>query len=133
MEALFSVIFYGIVIFSIVKAVKKRKNALPPEYKTVVNPRTNSSATTTKGFPKESSSMPQGFPRETGAMKHAHRRPGKYDTFNKKTKFHSKESGSMPHEHRNEKYVSMADASNLPKGYIPLNGEPVRVADLEGK
>lgn len=133
MEALFSLLFYGIVIYSIVRTIRKRKNVLPPEYKTVVNPRTNNSAITPKGFPKESSSMPQGFPRETGAMKHAHRRPGKYDTFNKKTKFHSKESGSMPHEHRNEKYVSMADASNLPKGYILLNGEPVRVADLEGK
>jgi hypothetical protein len=77
--------------------------------------------------------MAQGLPRESGAMKHTHRKPGKYDTFNKKVKFHSKESGSMPHEHRNEKYVSMADASNLPKGYILLNGEPVRVADLEGK
>ena len=132
MEALFSLIFYGVVIFSIVRAIKKRKNALPPEYKTVVSPKTNSSATR-QSFPKESSSMPQGFPRESGAMKHAHRKPGKYDTFNKKTKFHSKESGSMPHEHRNEKYVSMADASNLPKGYILLNGEPVRVADLEGK
>ena len=132
MEALFSLIFYGVVIFSIVRAIKKRKNALPPEYKTVVSPKTNSSAMR-QGFPKESSSMPQGFPRESGAMKHAHRKPGKYDTFNKKTKFHSKESGSMPHEHRNEKYVSMADASNLPKGYILLNGEPVRVADLEGK
>ena len=132
MEALFSLIFYGIVIFSIVRAIKKRKNALPPEYKTVVTPKTNKAALP-QSFPKESSSMPQGFPRESGAMKHTHRRPGKYDTFNKKTKFHSKESGSMPHEHRNEKYVSMADASNLPKGYILLNGEPVRVADLEGK
>lgn len=130
MEALFSLIFYGIVIISIVRAIKKRKNALPPEYKT---PKTNNSTIGPQNFPKESGSMSQGFPREAGAMKHTHRKPGKYDTFNKKTKFHSKESGSMPHEHRNEKYVSMADASNLQKGYILLNGEPVRVADLEGK
>ena len=133
MEALFSLIFYGVVILSIVRAIRKRKNALPPEYKTVVTPKTNNKVASSNGFQRESSSMSNGFPRESGAMKHTHRKPGKYDTFNKKTKFHSKETGSMPHEHRNEKYVSMADASNLPKGYILLNGEPVRVADLEGK
>ena len=77
MEALFSLIFYGVVIFSIVRAIKKRKNALPPEYKTVISPKTNNKVASPNGFPKESSSMSQGFPRESGAMKHAHRKPGK--------------------------------------------------------
>ena len=54
-----------------------------------------------------------------------------YDTFNKK-KF-GRESGAMPHKHEKTHYTSMADASKLPPGYILLNGEPVREADLEGK
>ena len=41
--------------------------------------------------------------------------------------------GAMPHKHEKNHYTAMADASKLPKGYILLNGEPVRVADLEGK
>ena len=43
------------------------------------------------------------------------------------------DAGTMPHKHEKNHYTSMADASKLPKGYILLNGEPVRVADLEGK
>ncbi len=30
-------------------------------------------------------------------------------------------------------YTATCDASKLPKGYILLNGEPVRVADLDEK
>ena len=68
----------------------------------------------------EASSMPQG-----------HKKMGKYDTYNKKSLFN--DSGAQPHVHETKKYRSMADASKLPPGYILLNGEPVRVADLEGK
>ncbi len=68
---------------------------------------------------------------ESGSMAHKHRTAGHYDTFNKK-KF-GRESGAMPHKHEKTHYTSMADASKLPPGYILLNGEPVRVADLEGK
>lgn len=68
---------------------------------------------------------------ESSSMPHAHSKPGKYDTYNKKTK--SNTSGAMPHRHESKKYTSMSDASKLPPGYILLNGEPVRVADLEGK
>ena len=68
---------------------------------------------------------------ESSAMPHKHRRAGVYDSYNKKTK--NNDSGTMPHKHENNHYTSMADASKLPQGYILLNGEPVRVADLEGK
>lgn len=66
-----------------------------------------------------------------GAMPHKHKSEGRYDTFNKKSWKH--ESGAMPHKHEKGHYTSMSDASKLPKGYILLNGEPVRVADLEDK
>ena len=65
-------------------------------------------------------------------------KPAKYDTYNKR----GNASGAMPHKHKEKgvydtynkrHYASMADASKLPPGYILLNGEPVRVADLEGK
>jgi hypothetical protein len=68
---------------------------------------------------------------DSGAMPHNHRESGTYDTFNRKSIFNT--SGSMPHVHSEGHYTSMADASKLPPGYILLNGEPVRVADLEGK
>ena len=110
MEAILSLLFYGAVVFYIVRTIRKKK-----------------------GLPTKDLGTFIPAAKESGAIPHKHAKPGKYDTFNKKTKFHSRESGSMPHEHSNKKYRSMADASNLPKGYILLNGEPVRVADLEGK
>ena len=69
--------------------------------------------------------------RGSGAMPHRHRKVGMYDTYNKKSFLN--DSGTMPHKHEKGHYTSMADTSKLPPGYILLNGEPVRVADLEGK
>ena len=69
--------------------------------------------------------------RESSSMTKGQKKQGKYVTYNKKTLFN--DSGAQPHKHENKKYKSMADASNLPPGFILLNGEPVRVADLEGK
>ena len=66
-----------------------------------------------------------------GAMPHKHKPANVYETYNKKSP--RNDSGTMPHKHEKNHYTSMADASKLPKGYILLNGEPVRVADLEGK
>ncbi len=66
-----------------------------------------------------------------GAMPHEHKPANVYETYNKKSP--RNDSGTMPHKHEKSHYTSMADASKLPKGYILLNGEPVRVADLEGK
>ena len=66
-----------------------------------------------------------------GAMPHVHKPANVYETYNKKSS--RNDSGAMPHKHEKNHYTSMADASKLPKGYILLNGEPVRVADLEGK
>ncbi len=69
--------------------------------------------------------------RETSSMPHEHRKAGSYDTYNKKRRNNS--DGAMPHQHEKKHYTSMSDASKLPPGFILLNGEPVRVADLEGK
>ncbi len=66
-----------------------------------------------------------------GAMPHQHKPSNVYETYNRKSS--RNDSGAMPHKHEKNHYTSMADASKLPKGYILLNGEPVRVADLEGK
>ena len=68
---------------------------------------------------------------EASAVPHKHKRDGVYETYSKKT--HNAKPGAMLHKHENGHYASMSDASNLPKGYILLNGEPVRVADLEDK
>ena len=65
------------------------------------------------------------------SMPHRHKKEGVYETYSKKT--HDTRPGAMPHKHVTKHYTSMADASNLPKGYILLNGEQVRVADLEDK
>ncbi len=73
----------------------------------------------------------KGKPKEASAMPHEHRQSGAYDTFNRRKRDNS--TGAMPHEHGTGKYRSMADASNLPPGYILLNGEMVRVADLENR
>lgn len=69
---------------------------------------------------------------QSSSMPHRHSAPGEYVSFNKYAKNNS--AGTMPHIHETRKYTaSMSDASKLPPGYILLNGEPVRVADLEGK
>ena len=70
--------------------------------------------------------------KESSSIPHRHSAPGEYVSFNKSAKNNS--AGTMPHVHETKKYTaSMSDASKLPPGYILLNGEPVRVADLEGK
>ena len=70
-------------------------------------------------------------PSQSSAMPHQHKPAGKYESYSKKT--HNRQSGAMPHKHEKDHYTSMPDVSTLPPGYILLNGEPVRVADLEGK
>ena len=70
--------------------------------------------------------------REASSMPHEHAKPGQYVSYNKRNFMNT--AGAQPHVHEAKKYTaSMADASKLPPGYILLNGEPVRVADLEGK
>lgn len=73
-------------------------------------------------------SMPVNRP---SSMAHTHSAPNSHETYNGRMRDNS--TGAQPHVHETRKYKSMADASQLPKGYILLNGEPVRVADLEGK
>ncbi|MBE5843273.1 MAG: hypothetical protein E7302_03700 [Butyrivibrio sp.] len=77
------------------------------------------------------SSAMESSRREASSMPHKHRESGVYDTFNRKS--WRNDSGSMPHKHEKSHYTAMMDVSKLPPGYILLNGEPVRVADLEGK
>lgn len=113
MEALVTIIFYLAVVLAVVHKIKKKGGIAGA------------------GIDRKPPQIP-GAVKETSAMPHEHRRPGKYDTFSGR-KTHSRESGAMPHKHETKKYTSQADASKLPPGYILLNGEPVRVADLEGK
>ncbi|MCR5156838.1 MAG: hypothetical protein K6C96_09170 [Butyrivibrio sp.] len=113
MEALFSLLFYVAVIAAVIYKVKKKGGI--------------TGAGTRPGTPQ----IP-GMSKEPSSMPHEHRRAGNYDTFSGK-KTHNRASGSMSHKHETKKYTSQADASKLPPGYILLNGEPVRVADLEGK
>ena len=112
MEAIMTIVFYLLVIVAVVYKIKKKGG--------VAGAGLDRKPTQIPGMAKEPSSMP-----------HEHRKPGRYDTFNKKSRYN--DSGTMPHKHENQKYTSQSDASHLPKGYILLNGEPVRVADLEGK
>lgn len=81
--------------------------------------------------PHRQSSAMESSRREASSMPHKHRESGVYDTFNRKS--WRNDSGSMPHKHEKSHYTAMMDVSKLPPGYILLNGEPVRVADLEGK
>ena len=69
--------------------------------------------------------------RNPGAMPHQHKPANVHETYNRRSP--RNDSGAMPHKHEKNHYTAMADASKLPKGYILLNGEPVRVADLEEK
>ena len=111
---LYLILYVGVIIF-VSSYVRKRKRNLPGN----------------QGTGPVSTMSPASMGKETSAMPHKHRPAGHYDTFNKKR--FGQEPGAMPHKHEKEHYRSMADASKLPPGYILLNGEPVRVADLEGK
>ncbi len=109
-----NLIYFGVMIFGIISlikaAAKKNKN---------------------NNTPKQMG--PQGYKgamvqRESSAMPHVHREPGVYDTANKRRRDNS--TGAMPHKH-NEVKMKHIDVATLPKGYILLNGEPVRTKDLE--
>ena len=76
-----------------------------------------------KNAPKQAS--------ESSAMPHQHRKPGQYDTHNPKRRDNS--NGTIPHEHATNALRKRVDVASLPKGYILLNGEPVKVSDLENK
>ncbi len=108
---LYLILYVGVIIF-VSSYVRKRKRNLP-------------------GNQGNSTMSPSTREREASSMPHKHRPAGHYDTFNKKR--FGQEPGAMPHKHEKDHYRSMDDASKLPPGYILLNGEPVRVADLEGK
>lgn len=119
MTSLFTYAIYIIIIYSIFAAIKKgskNKNAKSPAQQ--AKPAYGSAPRPMPGTMQDRRS-------ESGSMPHNHRESGVYDSYNRKNA--RNDSGTMPHKH------SMSDASKLPPGYILLNGEPVRVADLEGK
>ncbi len=72
-----------------------------------------------------------GGKKEASAMPHKHKKAGDYESYSERT--HNTGSGAMPHKHETKHYTSMSDASKLPKDYILLNGEPVKVSGLEEK
>ena len=115
MERYIIKVIYFVVFFFIVGSVKKAAA------KKENGGKTPTGNTPVKNIPVR--------PAQASAMPHQHKKEGVYDTYNKK----GNESGTMPHKHETGHYTSMADVSKLPPGYILLNGEPVRVADLEGK
>ena len=130
MEELISGVIYILFMVGVVKILRK-----------TVWKNSSSKGTTTGSF-SANGTMPtitsqptfttqQVRPAQSSAMPHVHKPANQYETYSKKT--HNRQSGAMPHKHEKGHYTSMADASKLPPGYILLNGEPVRVADLEGK
>ena len=122
MEGFIGSLVYLVFIIGIIFAMKKKAStgSTPNRYNTSNRP---TPTAYNNGNPYAG--------QEPSAVPHVHRAQGQYDTFNKKSIFN--ESGTMPHKHETGHYTSMPDASKLPKGYILLNGEPVRVADLENK
>ncbi len=123
MEELLSLAVYVIIIVSVIRTlVKKSKN---------VSNRGKIGKAAGGNGAKAVSKRPVTSPQKTSSVFGASKPEKKYDTFN--TKKFGRESGAMEHKHETKKFTSMCDASNLPPGYILLNGEPVRVADLENR
>ena len=124
MEELISGVIYILFVVGVVKILRK-----------TVWKNSSSQGTATGKFPANGTiptiTTQPVRPAQSSAMPHVHKPANQYESYSKKT--HNKQSGAMPHKHEKGHYTSMADASKLPPGYILLNGEPVRVADLEGK
>ncbi len=154
MSELISLVIYAVVFWGIISAVKKRKGGM---FGPVSGANQKNIPGTTAGGAHETYSGSRTHSTGGGAMPHKHE-TAKYHNRESGTiphshaekkfhsvesgsmfrrrengKFHSTESGSMAHDKESGRYRSMADASQLPPGYILLNGEPVRVADLEDK
>ena len=130
MEEILGIVVYVIFIVGILGFAKKK--GIKTTSKGVTFGNQNNQAGPAKTYqPSQPFQQKSYTNQQSSAMPHTHRKEGHYDTFNKKSIFN--ESGTMPHKHETGHYTSMSDASKLPPGYILLNGEPVRVADLEGK
>ena len=135
MEGALSVIVYVVILMGVLSYLKKKgKTGLfggKPASGNIGssgNPQMPGNAQRAQAYRESGVAKSSG---ESGAMPHRHRESGVYDTYNRKS--FRNDTGAMPHRHEKGHYTSMADASKLPPGYILLNGEPVRVADLEGK
>ena len=132
-EELIGFLVIGVVILRVVingkKATKKAQQRQVNQNNPYAQGRTNTNVAGNRA--NSYAPQMQVRPAQSSAMPHVHRPSGVYDTYNKKSG--RNDSGTMPHKHESGHYTSMMDVSKLPKGYILLNGEPVRVADLEGK
>jgi hypothetical protein len=128
MEEYLNLVIYLVFLFGVIKFLRKNiwKNA---GVKGTGNIQGQGNVPA-RGVPSPGSYQ-QARPAQSSAMPHQHKPAGKYESYSKKT--HNRQSGAMPHKHEKDHYTSMPDVSTLPPGYILLNGEPVRVADLEGK
>ena len=140
MTELISIAIYVFIFWGIISAVKKKKGGMFGPMGTSTGGGTQGASQAGAGRNYQSYSGSQTHNTAPGTIPHKHETakyhnaaPGTIPHSHKEKKFHSTESGSMAHDHFTGKYRSMADASQLPPGYILLNGEPVRVADLEGK
>ncbi len=155
MTELISIAIYVFIFWGIISAVKKRRGGMfgptatsggssqgaanaggSRNYESYSGSRTHNTAPGTVPHRHETAKYHNAAP---GTISHSHKENKTHSTESgsmfktRGGKFHSTESGSMAHDRFTGKYRSMADASQLPPGYILLNGEPVRVADLEGK
>jgi hypothetical protein len=115
-EELLSIAIWIIIIGAVLIRNKKTKSQ-------------NSNASSSQSSVRQQSMQIGG--RQSSSMPHVHKADGVHETYNKKSR--RNDSGSMPHEHDRGHYKPMPDVSTLPKGYVLLNGEPVRVADLDNK
>lgn len=128
MEELLSVAIYLIFVFGVIKFLRKniwKTTGTKPGGTVLGNGSVPARSVQNQG------TFQMTRPSQSSAMPHQHKPAGKYESYSKKT--HNRQSGAMPHKHEKGHYTSMPDVSTLPPGYILLNGEPVRVADLEGK
>ena len=136
METTFSLVFYLVVTVIVVINVLRKRTS----FKGSGSAPGSAQGSFTKNaqqfmgaeagsYKRESSAMKDN--KESGAMPHKHEAPDRHVTFNKKSGWNN--IGSMAHRHEERHFTTMPDVTTLPKGYILLNGEPVRVADLENK
>ncbi len=119
-----SLLIYGIILVFILIRVMGRTSGKNTKK---VSQQRSIPAPTTRKVQKGAAPVP----RESSAMPHKHNESGVYDTYNRHKKDNS--DGAIPHSHGNALRGPRYDSSKLPKGYILLNGEPVRVKDLENQ
>ena len=130
-ENALTIAFWLLILWAVIKKKAKTKNSKDNGSDAKVLAESSSPPHKHETSGKHDSYNRKSLFNDTGSMPHKHKPTGSYDSYNRKSLFNN--TGSMPHKHETRHYKSQADASNLPKGYILLNGEPVRVSDLENR